>query len=86
MLKEIKTSRIASTATNPRSDTNDIQNPQLSGSKGNRSIGVDASRTVDSELQDDSHPLRASDMNDLRNPAKPFCQNEFYLKRNKDFK
>ena len=43
ILKEIEVNKSASTATNPRSDTNDNQNPQPMGSKGNRSMGVHAS-------------------------------------------
>ena len=40
-------------------------------------MGVHASITVDSDSDD--HPLRAFDMNELRHPAKPFCQNELDL-------
>ena len=43
-------------------------------------MGVHASNTLDSDSEEeDSHPLRASDMNELKNPAKPFCQNELNL-------
>ena len=70
ILKEMKISKSASTATNPRSDTNDTQNSQPSGSKNFGSMGVHASNTLDSDLKDeDDHPLRASNMNKLRNPA-----------------
>ena len=61
ILKDIKTSKSDSTATNPKSDTNDTQNPQPSESKRNWSIGLHASKTVDSDLDEDSHPLRASE-------------------------
>ena len=43
ILKEIKSNKSASTVTNPRSETNEIRDPQPSGSKTNRSIGVHAS-------------------------------------------
>ena len=78
-LKEIKTSKNASTVTNPSSDINDTQNPQPSGSKGNRSMGVHPSNTLDSDLEQDDHPFRASNMNELRNPAKLCCQKEVNL-------
>ena len=57
ILKEIKTNKSASTTTNPRSYTNDTENLQSSGSKGNRSIGVHASNTIDSDLEEDDHLL-----------------------------
>ena len=54
---------------------NEIQNERVSGSKNVQSIGVHASNTVDSDLEeDDDHTLRAFNMNELRNPAKPFYQ------------
>ena len=79
ILREIKTSKNASTITNPRSESNETQNTQPSGSR-DRSIGVHASvnDNSDSEIED-SHPIRASNMHELRNPAKPFCQNKFEL-------
>ena len=79
ILKEIKTSKNASTITNPRSETNETQNTQPSGSR-DRSIGVHASVNDNSDSEnEDSHPIRASNMHELRNPAKPFCQNRFEL-------
>ena len=79
ILKEIKTNKNASTITNPRSETNVTQNTQPSGSR-NRSIGVHASVNDNSDSEnEDSHPIRASNMHELRNPAKPFCQNRFEL-------
>ena len=42
-------------------------------------VGVHASFYVNSYLEEDDHPLGASDMNELRNPAKPFCQNDLTL-------
>ena len=79
ILKEIKTSKNASTITNPRSESNETQNTQPSGSK-NMSIGVHASVNDNSDPEnEDSHPIRASNMHELRNPAKPFCQNRFEL-------
>ena len=79
ILREIKTSKIASTITNPRSESNEAQNTQPSGSR-DRSIGVHASVNENSDCEnEDSHPIRASNMHELRNPAKPFCQNRFEL-------
>ena len=57
---------------------NEIYNEQLSGSKNVQSIGVHASENENSALEDE-HPLRASDMNELRNTANPFQQNELDL-------
>ena len=79
ILKEIKTNKNASTITNPRSETNETQNTQPSGSR-DRSIGVHASVNDNSDSEnEDSHSIRASNMHELRNPAKPFCQNRFEL-------
>ena len=79
ILKEIKTSKNASTITNPRSESNETQNTQPWGSR-NRSIGVHASENDNSDSEnEDSHPIRASNMHELRNPARPFCQNRFEL-------
>ena len=77
ILKEIRTSKTASTITNPRSEPNGIHNLQPSGSKSIRSNGVHASNIDNSDIEnEDDHPLRASDMRELRNPARPLCQNE----------
>ena len=65
ILKEIKSNKSASTATNPRSETDDIQNMQSSGSKTNRSIGVHASYNDNSEPENEDHPIQASKMRDL---------------------
>ena len=43
ILKEIKRNKSASTVTNPRSDVNEIQEPQPSGSRTDPSLGVRAS-------------------------------------------
>ena len=71
ILKEIKSNKSASTVTNPRSETNEIQDPQPSGSKTNRSIGVHASNYEISDSENDDYPLRASKMKELRHPEKP---------------
>ena len=77
ILREIKTSKNPSTITNPRSESNDTRNTQPSGS-GDRSIGVHASENDNSDSEiEDSHPIRASNMHELRNPPRPFCQNRF---------
>ena len=68
-----------STITNPRSEINDNQNPQPSESNINESTGVHASTNVNLDSDQHEHPLRASDMSELRNPAKPFSQNRLNL-------
>ena len=75
ILREIKTNKIASTVTNPRSEVNEIQDSQPSGSK-TKSIGVHASYSENSDSENDDYHLRASKMKDLRHPVKPFFQNE----------
>ena len=75
ILREIKTNRNASIATNPRSETNEMQDSQPSGSK-TRSIGVHASTNENSDSENDNYPLRASKMKDLRHPVKPIFHNE----------
>ena len=80
ILKEIRTSKSASTITNPRSEVKGIQNFQPSGSKGNSSNGVCASNAENSDTEDeDDHPLRASEMHEPRDPARPVYQNIPYL-------
>ena len=77
ILKEIRTSKTASTITNPRSENDRMQNSQPSGSKNIRSNGVHASNIENSDTENEhNHPLRASDMRELRNPARPLYQNE----------
>ena len=76
ILMEIRTNRNVSTTTNPMSETIDMQNSQPSGFKTDRSIGVHASNTKNSDLEDDDYPLRPSDMKDLRHPAKPLYKIE----------
>ena len=79
ILREIKTSKNASTITNPRSESNETQNTQPSGCR-NRPMGVHASENDNSDSEnEDSHPIRASNMHELRNPTIPFCQNRFEL-------
>ena len=74
ILKDIKHNRSASTVTNPRSDVNEIQEPQPSGSRIDPSIGVRASNNENSDSE--NYPLRASEMKDLKHPARPLFQNE----------
>ena len=71
ILREIKTNKSVSTVTNPRSETNETQDPQPSGSRTIRSIGVHASNNENSETEDEDFPLRASKAKDLKQPAKP---------------
>ena len=76
ILKEIKSNKSASTVTNPRSELNENQEPQASGSKTNKPIGVHASLNENSDPEDEDYPLRASKMKDLRHPAKPLFRAE----------
>ena len=71
ILREIKTNKSVSTVTNPRSETNETQDPQPSGSRTIRSIGVHASNNENSQTEDEDFPLRASKAKDLKQPAKP---------------
>ena len=72
----MRTSKTASTITNPRSEPNGIHNLQPSGSKNDKSSGVRASNIENSDTENEGdHPFRASDMRELRNPARPLCQN-----------
>ena len=74
ILREVKSNKSASTMTNPRSDFNEIQDLQPSGSKTAQSIGVHASNNENSDSENDDYPLRASKMKDLKHPAKPLFQ------------
>ena len=76
ILKEIKSNKSASTVTNRRSEVNDIQNMQPSGSKTNRSIGVHASFNDNSDSENEDYPFQASKMKDLKHPAKPLFRSE----------
>ena len=81
ILKEIKSNKSASTVTNPRSEMNEMQNMQPSGSKTNKSTGVHASYNENIDSEDEDYPLQASKMRDLRHPAKPFHRSESNLDR-----
>ena len=76
ILREIKSNKSASIATNPRSETNEMHDPQPSGSRTIRSIGVHASNNENSETEDEDFPLKASKMKDLKHPAKPLFRAE----------
>ena len=76
ILKEIKSNKRSSTVTNPRSEINEYRDPQTSGSKANRSIGVHASNNENSCSENDDYPLRASKMKDFRHPARQVFHNE----------
>ena len=74
--KEIRTNKTTSTITNPRSEIDGIQNSRPSGSKSIRSNGVHASKIENSDTEDeDDHPLRASEMQELRSHARLIHQN-----------
>ena len=74
ILREVKSNKTASTMTNPRSDFNEIQDLQPSGSKTTQSIGVHASNNENPDSENDDFPLRASKMKDLNHPAKPLLR------------
>ena len=76
ILKEIKCNKNTSIATNPRSDINEIQEPQPSGSRIDPSIRVHASNNENSDSENNDYPLRASKMKDLKHPAKPLFRAE----------
>ena len=76
ILKEIKYNKSSSITTNPRSDMNEIQEQQPSGSRTDPSIGVRASNNENSDSENDDYPLRASKMKDLKYPAKPLFRSE----------
>ena len=79
ILKEIKFNKSTSTVTNPRSEMDEIQNMQPSGSKTNKSNGVHASYKENIDSEDEDYPLQASKMRDLRHPAKPLHRSETNL-------
>ena len=76
ILREIKSNKSASIATNPRSENDETRNMQPTVSKGNKSIGVHASNNENSETEDEDFPLKASKMKDLKHPAKPLFRAE----------
>ena len=76
ILKEVKSNKTASTATNPRSEINEIQDLQPSVYKTNRSIGLCASNIENTDSENDDYPLKASKMKDLKHPARALFQNE----------
>ena len=76
ILREIKSNKSVSTVTNPRSDINELQKHQPSGSKLSKSIGVRASNNENSDSENDDYPLRASKVKDLKHPARPFVETE----------
>ena len=73
ILTEIKTNKSSSTVTNPRSDTNEMQESQQSGSRIGKSIAVHASNNENSDYENDNFPPK---MRDLKHPADPLYQNE----------
>ena len=76
ILKDINSSKSASLATNSRSETNDVQSMQPSGSRLDQSNGVHASFDKNSELDDEGYPPQTSKTRDLRHPAKPLFRSE----------
>ena len=76
ILREIKTNKSSSTATNPRSDINEIQENQQSGSRIDGSIGVHASNIENPDSENEDFPPKVSKMRDLKHPAKPLFRSE----------
>ena len=76
ILRDIKTNKSSSTVTNPRSDTNGIQENQQLGSRIDKSIEVHASNNGNLDYENDDFPPKASKMKDLKHPADPLYQNE----------
>ena len=58
---------------------NEMQNMPFSGSEKVQSIGVRASNNKNPESEDKNNPLKASDMKELKHPAKSLYQNELNL-------
>ena len=79
ILMEIKTNKSTSMTTNPRSEINEIGNMQPSGSRGKRSMGVNASDNESLDSENEDIPLKASEMRELGHPAKPIHQNDTTL-------
>ena len=75
-LEKLKPTQNASPVKNPRSDISETQDPQPSGSKIDKSIGVRSFNNVNSYSENDEYPLRASKMKDLYHTAKPLFQKE----------
>ena len=72
IVKEIKTNKSTSTFTIPRSEINQPENIQPSGSEVGMSIGVSASNNDNSDSEDEDYTLKIFQMKDLRHPAKSF--------------
>ena len=58
---------------------NEMQIRHLSGPEKVQSIGVRESNNKNSESEDEDNPLKASDMKELKHPAKSLYQNELNL-------
>ena len=71
ILKEIRSNKSVSTMTNPRSETNGMQNTRPSGSKNEHFIGVHASDNENTDSENGDFPIRTSEMVQLRFPSKP---------------
>ena len=76
ILRDIETNESPSTVTNLRSDVNEIQDSQPSGSKIDKSIGVRSSDNKNSDCKNEDYPLTASKMKVLKHPAEPLFQTE----------
>ena len=76
ILREIKSNKSASTVTNPRSEVNEIQDMQPSGSKVNKSIGARVSNNENSDSENEDYPLKASKMKELKHPAKTLYESD----------
>ena len=63
----------------PRSEINEIGNMQPSGSGGKRYVGVNPSDNESLDSENEDIPFKASEMRELRHPAKPIHQNDTTL-------
>ena len=63
--KEIRTNKNASTVKNLKSESNETQKSQYTGSKTDKSIGVGVSNYENSVSENEDYPLKASEMKDL---------------------
>ena len=79
ILMKRRTNKSTSMTTNPRSELKEIGNIEPSGAVGKRSMGVNASDNESLDSENDDIPLKASEMRELRHPARPIQQNDTTL-------
>ena len=77
--KDIRTNKIASTTTNTRSETLELQHFHSSELETDWSIRVRASNLENSDSENEDNSLRPSGMKNLRHPAKPLYKSDLDL-------